>query len=74
MAPEEWRRGAIIGPRTTVHLLGRTARLLLDAGAGEDAFRGTAEQLAVVERATRPEPGERFDGVKELVEAWRAVS
>ncbi|MFJ9103488.1 hypothetical protein ACIRJM_34050 [Streptomyces sp. NPDC102405] len=53
---------------------GALARLLLDAGPGEDAFRGTAAQLAVVERATCPEPGERFDGVRELVEAWRAVS
>ncbi|MFF0083869.1 hypothetical protein ACFYR1_29760 [Streptomyces canus] len=50
------------------------ARLLLDAGPGEDGFRGTAAQLAVVERATCAEPGERFDGVRELVEAWRAVS
>ncbi|MET8075743.1 serine/threonine protein kinase [Streptomyces sp. NPDC005303] len=74
MAPEEWRRGATIDTRTTVHVLGRTARLLLDAGPGEDAFRGTAAQLAVVARATRPEPGERFGGVRELVEAWRAVS
>ncbi|MFJ4198235.1 serine/threonine protein kinase [Streptomyces sviceus] len=74
MAPEEWRRGATIDTRTTVHVLGRTARLLLDAGPGEDAFRGTAAQLAVVERATRPVPGERFGGVRELVEAWRAAS
>ncbi|MET7688924.1 serine/threonine protein kinase [Streptomyces sp. NPDC005483] len=74
MAPEEWRRGAIIDTRTTVHVLGRTARLLLDAGPGEDAFRGTRAQLAVVARATRPEPGERFGSVRELVEAWRAVS
>ncbi|MGC0340504.1 serine/threonine protein kinase [Streptomyces sp. SLBN-8D4] len=74
MAPEEWRRGATIDTRTTVHVLGRTARLLLDAGPGEDAFRGTAAQLAVVERATRPVPGERFGGVRDLVEAWRAAS
>jgi serine/threonine-protein kinase len=74
MAPEEWRRGATIDTRTTVHALGRTARLLLDTGPGEDAFRGTAAQLAVVDRATRPEPDERYDGVRELVRAWRAVS
>ncbi|MEU0943849.1 serine/threonine protein kinase [Streptomyces canus] len=74
MAPEEWRRGAVIDTRTTVHVLGRTARLLLDAGPGEDAFRGTAAQLAVVERATRPVPGERFGGVRELTEAWRAAA
>jgi hypothetical protein len=74
MAPEEWRRGATIDTRTTVHALGRTARLLLDAGPDEDAFRGTAAQLAVVERATRSLPEERFGGVWELVRAWRAVS
>ncbi|MFK4104444.1 serine/threonine protein kinase [Streptomyces sp. NPDC019531] len=74
MSPEEWRRGATIDTRTTVHVLGRTARLLLDAGPGEDAFRGTAAQLAVVERATRPDPRERFGGVRELVETWRAVA
>jgi serine/threonine-protein kinase len=71
MAPEEWRRGAVIDIRATVHVLGRTARLLLDEGEGEDAFRGTAAQAAVVERATRAEPGERFGGVRELVAAWR---
>ncbi|NEB04702.1 serine/threonine protein kinase [Streptomyces sp. SID13726] len=74
MAPEEWRRGAEIGIRTTVHALGRTIRLLLDAGPGEDAFRGTAAQLAVVGRATRSDPAERYGGVRELVVAWRAVS
>lgn len=73
MAPEEYRRGAVIDIRTTVHVLGRTARLLLDAGGNEDAFRGTAAQLAVIERATRAEPGERFGGVRELVDEWRAV-
>lgn len=60
--------------RTTVHVLGRTALLLLDAGDDEDAFRGTTAQLAVIERATHPEPSERFGGVRELAEAWRAVS
>ncbi|MFJ7180161.1 serine/threonine protein kinase [Streptomyces massasporeus] len=71
MAPEEWRRGCRIDTRTTVHALGRALRLLLDAGDGERAWRGTAEQLAVVRRATRADPGERFTGVGELVSAWR---
>ncbi|MFI5678273.1 serine/threonine protein kinase [Streptomyces cellulosae] len=74
MAPEEWRRGAVIDIRTTVYALGRTARLLLDAGDDERAFRGTAAQLTVVERATRADPGERFGGVRELAAAWRAAS
>jgi len=70
MAPEEWRRGALIDIRTTVHVLGRTARLLLDAGDDERAWRGTAAQLAVLERATRADPAERFAGVREFMTAW----
>ncbi|WP_055525992.1 hypothetical protein [Streptomyces graminilatus] len=73
MAPEEWRRGAVIDIRTTVHVLGRAVRLLLDAGTEERQWRGTAGQLAVVERATREDPGERFTGVGEFVAAWRAA-
>ncbi|ULR50857.1 serine/threonine protein kinase [Streptomyces deccanensis] len=70
MAPEEFARGATIDARTTVHALGRTARLLLDAGDEERAWRGTAAQLDVLERATHPDPGERFAGVREFREAW----
>lgn len=67
MAPEEWQRDT----RTTVHALGRVLRLLLDAGDEERAWRGTAEQLAMVQRAVRPDPVERFTGVGELTVAWR---
>ncbi|MEU0072501.1 serine/threonine protein kinase [Streptomyces sp. NPDC006332] len=74
MAPEESRRGAVIDPRTTVYVLGRAARILLDADDDEGAFRGAAAQAAVVERATRPDPGERFQSVRELVTAWRAAA
>ncbi|WP_329276471.1 serine/threonine protein kinase [Streptomyces sp. NBC_01451] len=74
MAPEEWRRGAVIDVRTTVYVLARAARLLLDAGDAERQWRGTDGQLAVVERATRDDPGDRFAGVREFVAAWRAVS
>ncbi|WP_329912200.1 serine/threonine protein kinase [Streptomyces sp. SP18BB07] len=70
MAPEEFERGATIDSRTTVHALGRTARLLLDAGDEESAWRGTAAQLAVLERATHPDPAQRFAGVREFREAW----
>lgn len=70
MAPEEFERGSTIDLRTTVHVLGRTARLLLDAGDEERAWRGTAAQLGVLERATRPEPAERFAGVREFADAW----
>ncbi|MEE1832432.1 serine/threonine protein kinase [Streptomyces sp. SP17KL33] len=70
MAPEEFVRGATIDVRTMVHALGRTARLLLDAGDEERAWRGTAAQLDVLERATHPDPGERFAGVREFREGW----
>lgn len=74
MAPEEFERGAVIDTRTTVHVLGRTARLLLDAGDEERAWRGTAAQLGVLERATRPDPAERFASVRGFAEAWRGVA
>ncbi|MFJ8139337.1 serine/threonine protein kinase [Streptomyces sp. NPDC096013] len=74
MAPEEWRRGARIDIRTTVYALARTARLLLDARDRERAWRGTPAQLAVLERATRPDPAERFAGVREFTNAWRAAT
>nr|WSY54700.1 serine/threonine protein kinase [Streptomyces sp. NBC_00886] len=74
MAPEEWHRGALVDIRTTVHSLARTARLLLDAGDDERAWRGTAAQLAVLERATRTDPAERFAGVREFTTAWRSAT
>ena len=72
MAPEEWFRGARIDIRTTVYALGRSAHVLLDGGERR-AWRGTAGQLAVLERATRDDPAERFAGVREFTEAWRAA-
>lgn len=71
MAPEEYRRGALIDTRTTVYALARTARLLLDAGDEEHAWRGTTAQLAVLKRATHPDPGERHANVREFATAWR---
>ncbi|MGW2523180.1 serine/threonine protein kinase [Streptomyces sp. NPDC001617] len=73
MAPEEWRRGAVVDVRTTVYVLSRVVRLLLDRGDEERGWRGTAAQWAVVERGTRAEPGERYAGVGELVAAWRSA-
>ncbi|MET9121773.1 MULTISPECIES: serine/threonine protein kinase [unclassified Streptomyces] len=73
MAPEEWVRGAVIDTRTTVFTLGRAARLLLDEGPEEAAWRGSAAQQAVIVRATRTDPGERFENVHRFAEAWRAA-
>jgi serine/threonine protein kinase len=73
MAPEEFRRGAVIDVRTTVFALGRAIRLLLDATDVEEQFRGTEEQLAVVASATRSDPAERYADVAALAKAWRAT-
>jgi serine/threonine-protein kinase len=73
MAPEEFERGAVIDTRTTVFTLGRTARILLAAGDEGRAWRGTARQLAVVERATFPAPDDRFADVHRFAAAWHAA-
>nr|WP_202458676.1 serine/threonine-protein kinase [Streptomyces sp. SID5464] len=71
MAPEEWQRGSTIDTRTTVHALGRAIRLLLNTAGEKPTWRGTAAQLALVQRATRTDPAERFTSVAELTAAWR---
>ncbi|WP_331767146.1 serine/threonine protein kinase [Embleya sp. NBC_00896] len=74
MPPEHSRRGALVTRAGTVYLLGRTLRLLLDAGDEERAWRGTLAQLAVVERATRRDPAARYSNVSELFAAWTSVA
>jgi serine/threonine-protein kinase len=69
MAPEEWVRGSTIDERTTVFVLGRTLHHLLDS---EQGWRGRESQRKVVDRATAPGPGERYQEVDSLVAAWRA--
>ncbi|MBA3418884.1 MAG: hypothetical protein ACR2KO_01820 [Geodermatophilaceae bacterium] len=71
MAPEEYGVGHPIDIRTTVFTLGRAARLLLDAGDEENAWRGTAAQLDVVRRATDPDPAGRYPSVRALADSWR---
>ncbi|GGY12359.1 serine/threonine protein kinase [Streptomyces hiroshimensis] len=73
MAPEEYERGATIDARTTVFVLGRAARLLLDAGDDERAWRGGPARLKVLHRATRADPGERFASVRRFAAAWHAA-
>ncbi|MER7458809.1 serine/threonine protein kinase [Micromonospora sp. NPDC126480] len=70
MAPEESVRGSVIDQRTSVYVLGRTVHHLLDS---PDAWRGTAAQRRVVERATRQEAARRYGSVAALVRAWRAT-
>lgn len=74
MAPEEHVPGAVIDERTTVYTLGRTLRLLLDAGDSEQGWRGSHEQLAIVRTATMPQPAHRYDSVAALAAAWRRAT
>jgi serine/threonine protein kinase len=74
MAPEEFAKGSTIDIRTTVYVLGRALRLLLDAGDEEQEWRGSSAQLAVIECATDVDPVHRFASVKALVKAWRGTS
>ncbi|MEU9286929.1 serine/threonine protein kinase [Streptomyces sp. NPDC048275] len=74
MAPEEFVQGSVIDTRTTVFTLGRTARLLLDAGDEEQAWRGTPAQQAVIIRATRADPEDRFGHVHDFAAAWRSAT
>ncbi|MFD5070199.1 serine/threonine protein kinase [Streptomyces sp. NPDC087866] len=74
MAPEEFVRGSVIDIRTTVFNLGRTLRLLLDAGDEEIQWRGTPGQLAVTRQATESDPRNRHPSVSALAEAWRTAT
>ncbi|SEC16607.1 serine/threonine protein kinase [Streptomyces sp. 2314.4] len=74
MAPEEFTRGSTIDIRTTVFVLGRALRLLLDAGDDEQEWRGSPPQLEIIERATASDPAYRFASVEALVQAWRGAS
>ncbi|NUK32296.1 serine/threonine protein kinase [Streptomyces lunaelactis] len=74
MAPEEFAKGSTIDIRTTVYVLGRTLRLLLDAGDEEQEWRGSPAQLAVTECATAVDPVLRFASVETLVKAWRGTT
>lgn len=68
MAPEEFRRGAVIDERTMVFSLGRCIHHLLDSDVG---WRGTAAQAAVVANACGAASETRFASVEALIAAWR---
>lgn len=72
MAPEEYRRGAVIDQRTTVFNLGRTAQVLLDEGDLDGRFRGGARLAAVLDRATCADPADRHPDVAAFVADWHA--
>jgi serine/threonine-protein kinase len=74
MAPEEFRRGAVIDERTTVFTLGRAALVLLgemdDRG---ERFGGPEACGAVVRKACAEDPAQRFESVAMFHQAWRAA-
>jgi serine/threonine-protein kinase len=69
MAPEESVHGAVVDQRTTVYTVGRTMRHLLDSPRG---WRGSPPQIHVADRATRPNPEDRYPDVAAMVAAWRS--
>lgn len=73
MAPEELQRGARVDKRTTVFNLGRLGLVLLDTGDLDGRFRAGPDAWAVLERATRPSPSDRYPTVADFVGAWRAT-
>jgi serine/threonine protein kinase, bacterial len=75
MAPEEFRRGAIIDSRTNVFTMGRTALLLLgDGTTTRAAFRGTDAQYAVIERACSEDPERRHPTLASFHTEWRSAT
>jgi serine/threonine-protein kinase len=75
MSPEEYELGATIDEVTTVVALGALAHTFLgdDATKAPGAWVGSAEQLAVAERALLSERAGRWPSVAALAEAWRAA-
>lgn len=74
MAPEEFELGAPIDQRTTVYTLARLAwhfgtRLTEQA----DRFCGPDTARVALERATQPDPSERFPSVDDFAVAWEAA-
>ncbi len=67
MAPEEWEAGSVVDERTTVFNLGRMIEEI-----GGDAMTSLAS--AVIERATQPDPAQRYESVARLATAWSAIA
>ena len=74
MAPEEFELGAAIDQRTTVFTLGRLAAVFMGDGTLDaGGFGGGGALHAVVARACRPAPRERYGDVAEFYAAWKAA-
>ncbi|MEZ4656533.1 MAG: hypothetical protein R2911_03090 [Caldilineaceae bacterium] len=71
MAPEEFELGSQIDQRTNVFTMGRTSALFLGDGTlARQPFRGDDDLYAVMARAYREEPTERFQSMAEFYEGW----
>ena len=65
-------QGALIDEVTNVFTMARTALVLLGDGTGNaDGFRGTAEMLEVIAKATSPERECSYQSLAEFAQAWR---
>ena len=76
MAPEEFRRGAVIDERSTVFTLGRAALMLLSGPHGErdpGLWRAGDRAYQVAKMATEPDPAQRYQTVAAMTAAWHAA-
>jgi serine/threonine-protein kinase len=74
MAPEEWRRGALIDEVTNVYTLGRAAVVLLSNGQLDGPrWRGGPALRAVISRATAADRTLRQQSVRHFVNEWLAA-
>jgi len=71
MAPEEFEIGAALDERTTVHVMGRTALVLLSNGTVDaTCFRGPRALFEVAQRACASDPRQRFPTMRAFHDAW----
>jgi hypothetical protein len=74
MSPEELTRGATVERRSTVFTLARIALWMLsDENLDRTEYRGPARSLAVIDRATAPDPADRYQDVASYVADWRSA-
>jgi serine/threonine protein kinase, bacterial len=75
MAPEEFGAGSRVDWRTNVYTMGATGFVLLADGSRDAGAWPSAEALyAVLERATRRRPDDRYPNVRALFDAWQEAA
>lgn len=74
MSPEELTLGATVDQRSTLFTLARIALWMLsDEDLDRTEYRGPARSLAVIDRATAPDPADRYQDVASYVADWRSA-